>query len=257
MSEPFSLNGRCVVVTGGAGRIGSAISQAMSDAGARLAVVDIDVTQAERIVGALSQTASFHSCDTSDIEAIPKAVDSLDSELGGIDVWVNCAYPRTNDWGAPADQVTVESWRRNVDLQLNGYCLFAEHIARRMAERGQGSIINVASIYGMVAPDTQVYLGTDILTPSAYPAIKGGVIAHSRYLASYYGRKGVRVNALCPGGVFAEQDERFVQAYSARTALGRMAEAEEIGPPAVFLASDAASYITGAVLPVDGGWTAI
>jgi NAD(P)-dependent dehydrogenase (short-subunit alcohol dehydrogenase family) len=145
----------------------------------------------------------------------------------------------------------------NVDLQLNSYCLLGEHAAQAMAQRRGGSIINIASIYGMVGPDFHVYEGTEMTMPAAYSAVKGGVIAHTRFLASRYGASGVRVNAICPGGVAAGQPASFVNAYEMRTPLGRMAQAEEIGPPTVFLASNASSYITGAVLPVDGGWTAI
>jgi NAD(P)-dependent dehydrogenase (short-subunit alcohol dehydrogenase family) len=109
----------------------------------------------------------------------------------------------------------------------------------------------------MVAPDFSIYEGTSMTTPAAYAAIKGGLIAHTRYLAAYFGRQNVRANVISPGGVHAAQPDTFVAAYARRTALGRMARAEEIGPPVVFLCSSAASYVTGAVIPVDGGWTAI
>jgi NAD(P)-dependent dehydrogenase (short-subunit alcohol dehydrogenase family) len=140
---------------------------------------------------------------------------------------------------------------------MNGFCLIAGHVAAAMAKRGRGAIVNVASIYGAVGPDFAVYDGTDMTTPPAYSAIKGGIIAYTRYLASYYGPRGVRINAVCPGGVANNQPPRFVENYAARTPLRRMARPEEIAGPVAFLASDAASYVTGAILPVDGGWTAI
>ncbi len=255
--DPFRLDGRTAVVTGGLGLIGQAITRALDGAGARVTVIDLAEDRWRSLRGSLGETVAFAPGDLSEIEALPGLVADLDTRLGGISVWVNCAYPRTADWGAKPEDDTPEGWRRNVEMQMTGACLLADHIARRMAKRGGGSIINVASIYGVVAPDFSVYEDTDMTTPAAYSAIKGGLIAHSRYLASYYGRRGVRVNALCPGGVAADQPQGFVDAYARRTVLGRMAEAHEIGPPAVFLASDAAAYITGSALMVDGGWTAM
>lgn len=244
----MNLNGRQAVVTGGLGLIGAAIAEALRQAGARVRVVDV--------AAGAANGPDHRVADAGDPDAAPALVASLDAEAP-IDAWVNCHYPRTADWGAPDDQVGAASWRRNVELQLVSYCVLASEAARRMAQRGRGAVINVASIYGVVGPDFGVYEGLEMTTPAPYPAIKGGVIAHTRYLASLWGRRGVRVNAVCPGGVENDQDPRFIAAYARRTPLGRMARPEEIAGPVVFLASDAASYVTGAALMVDGGWTAI
>ncbi len=253
----FRLDGRRAVVTGGLGRIGSAIARALAEAGASVTIVDQATKGSASLVRELGPGAMFEAADTSVPDAVPGLVAALDRRLGGIAVWVNCAYPRTADWGVKPEQDRPESWCRNVEMQMVATCLTADHVAQRMAKRKGGSIINIASIYGLVGPDFSVYDGTDMTSPAAYSAIKGGIIGHTRYLASYYGRRGVRVNVICPGGVFAGQPKRFVTQYARRTALGRMAKAEELGPPAVFLASDASSYVTGSVLAVDGGWTAI
>jgi NAD(P)-dependent dehydrogenase (short-subunit alcohol dehydrogenase family) len=119
------------------------------------------------------------------------------------------------------------------------------------------SIINVSSIYGVVAPDFEIYSGTDMTSAAPYSAIKAGIINFSRYAASYYGKYGIRVNSICPGGVFDNQNKIFIENYSKRTPLGRLAKTAEIAAPILFLASDAASYITGATVMVDGGWTCI
>lgn len=257
-AQLLSLDGRVAIVTGGLGKLGTAIVQALSEAGAGVTILDDNRDGWQERRGDFPGTVTFEACDVTDLAAIPEVVATLEQRLGGLAIWVNCAYPRTADWGTPPQQDTVESWRGNVEMQMVSYCLFADHAAQRMAARAQGgSIVNIASIYGVTGPDFTVYEGTDLTTPAAYAAIKGGVIAHSRFLASYYGRSGVRVNALCAGGVRADQPAEFIDAYSRRTCLGRMAEAEEIAPAVAFLASDAASYITGTAMMVDGGWTAI
>jgi len=255
--DAFRLGGKTAVVAGGLGKIGGAIARALASAGARVIVVDNTNHGWRSLASDLGKEASFEMADLGEPSAVPGVVAALDRRSGGISVWVNCAYPRTSDWGAPPEKDRPESWRRNVQMQMVASCLAADQMAQLMAKRGGGSIVNVASIYGVVAPDFAIYEGTGLTCPAAYAAIKGGIIAHTRYLASYYGSRNVRVNALCPGGVSAGQPKRFVRQYAKRTALGRMAQAEELGPPAVFLASNASSYVTGATLMVDGGWTAI
>jgi NAD(P)-dependent dehydrogenase (short-subunit alcohol dehydrogenase family) len=196
--------------------------------------------------------------DVSDPDAAAALARDLADEAGGIDLWVNCAYPRTKSWGKSPDQDSPESWTENVTMQMTATCCAAEAAAAAMAVQGRGgAILNVASIYGMVGPDFAVYEGTAMTMPAAYSAIKGGLINHTRYLAARFGPYGVRVNVIAPGGVAAGQPDSFVSAYQARTPLQRMAEPEDIAGPALFLLSDAAAYVTGVVLPVDGGWTAI
>lgn len=245
----FSLNGKTAYVTGGLGLVGGAIFDALQTAGAETFALEPTPSDTSRAV------LEF---DASDTDAIGERLASLESRCGAADVWVNCAYPRTEDWSKTRPEtLTAESWRTNVDLQMNSYCLFSTAVAEAMAARGSGSIINVASIYGVTGADFGVYSGTDMMLPPAYAAIKGGIVNYTRYLASYYGPKGVRVNTICPGGVADNQPQPFVDNYAARTPMRRMAEASELGGPVVFLASDAASYVTGAALMVDGGWTAI
>jgi len=252
--EKFKLKGKKAVVTGGAGLLGSQSVIALAQAGAQVMIADAKVDKAQQLARQLQQEAV--DFNIADIENLQKNITALVKKLGGVDIWINSAYARTADWGAKVEEITYQSWRENVDLQLNSYALSSKYVAEHMKQKG-GSIINFGSIYGMVGPDFSVYEGTDLTMPMAYAVIKGGVANLTRYLASYFGKYNIRVNAVCPGGVFDNQNPKFVENYSKKTPLGRMAQAEEIAPVVLFLASEAASYITGTVLMVDGGWTAI
>ena len=256
--QTFALDGRTAIVTGGLGLIGRSIATGLAGCGATVIVADIDAAawdEARAGFACGADAARFETLDVSDTGALPGRVAKLDAQYEPA-AWVNAAYPRTDDWGDGIEATTSENWSRNVDMQMNGACILATEAAKGLAVRGGGSVVNIASIYGVVSPDFAVYAGLDMTTPPAYAAIKGGIVAYTRYLAGYFGGKGVRVNAVCPGGVFADQPASFVAAYEARTPLGRMAQPDDIAGPVAFLVSDAASYVTGATLMVDGGWTA-
>ncbi|MDF1748828.1 MAG: SDR family oxidoreductase [Alphaproteobacteria bacterium] len=243
------MSGRKAVVTGASGRIGRALALGLQDSGAMVVGIDTrpDSTGDIEIVAR----------DVSDPACSADIVEELDDKQDGIDIWVNAAYPRTVDWGVEPGRESVDSWVQNVTLQLTANCTLSTAIATRMSKRERGSIINIASIYGLVSPDFTIYEGTEMGVPAPYSAIKGGLINHTRYLAGFFGSQGVRVNVLAPGGVEAGQPKEFVTAYCNRTALKRLAKPEDLVGPVVFLASDASAYISGICLPVDGGWTAI
>lgn len=245
------LDGKTAVVAGALGRIGRSIADAFNTAGAETFGIDVAADNTG------STAFRLIEADVSRTGALETLVDEMAQQTAGIDIWVNAAYPRTENWGGPPERDTPEIWSRNVEMQMTATCLLSDLVARHMAERNAGSLINIASIYGMVAPDFGIYDGTGTAMPAPYAAIKAGLINHTRYLAAYYGPSGVRANVIAPGGVEAGQDQAFIEAYSKRTALKRMAKAEDVAGPALFLASDASAYVTGIVLPVDGGWTAI
>lgn len=249
---PFDLTGRTIALTGGKGLLGLAIARAAAAAGGRVIVLDRDAAPVPDC-----DSLAFESFDITDVSDRRARLAALEQRHGPIHGWVNCAYPRTADWGAKLENIPVESWRTNVDSHLNAYCLWSAAVAETMAGHGGGSIVDVASIYGVVGPDFSLYAGTDMTMPAAYAAIKGGIVAFSRYLASYYGKHGVRANAVCPGGVFDSQPDFFVDRYVAHCPAGRMARPDDVAWPIIFLLSDAAAYVTGTTLPIDGGWTAI
>lgn len=256
----FSLKGKISIVTGGLGLLGMAIVNALAESGAKVVILDVERKRwkkASKNFAGKNLDVCYENFDITALEKIKANIKRLERKYGNIDIWVNNAYPRTRDWANRLEKVKTKSWRKNVDMQLNSYCICSNEIAEKMAARKKGCVINISSIYGVVAPDFDIYKGTKITTPAAYSAIKGGIVAHSKYLASYYKNKGVRINVVCPGGAYNNQSGRFVKRYSAKTLLGRMAYPHEIGWPVVFLASEAASYITGATLMVDGGLTTV
>lgn len=253
-SSRFDLRDRVVVIAGGRGLIGSAIARVAVSCNARVIVLDIASSgDASRDLPG----ASYETFDITDLADRHGRLVELQRRHGQIAGWVNSAYPHTKDWGATLENVSIESWRTNIDIHLNAYCAWSSTIAEMMAAQGGGSIVNLASIYGIVGPSLSIYEGTEMTVPPAYAAIKGGIIAYSRYLASYFGSHRVRVNAVSPGGIVDGQASAFQQRYRERLPLGRMAEADEVAWPIVFLLSDAASYMTGTNLVVDGGWTAV
>lgn len=247
----FSLEGQHVAVAGGSGLIGGAIVRACADLGATVTLLDLHEPKEP-----LGQ-ARFIPFNVGDFAKPSETIRRLEEKTSPIDAWINSAYPHTATYCTPEAEAAdaVESWRAEIDLQLNSACIWNTAVAEFMANRNGGVILAVSSIYGVVAPDFSSY-SESVGTPAIYAAAKGGLIAHTRFLSSRFAPK-VRANVICPGGVFRNQPEDFLKRYAARTCSGRLAKPEEIGAPAAFLVSKAASYITGAVLMVDGGLTAL
>lgn len=256
--KKFELNGKISVVTGGAGLIGKKVVLALAEAESTVIIADTDKQKGKNLEAEFNNSGLntvYHYLDITSEQSIMNLINFCDDNYESIDVWVNTAYPRTSDWGKKFENISFKSWRKNVDMHMNGYFLCCQKIAEYMKKRKSGVIINYGSTYGVVGPKFFIYEGTEMTAPAAYSAIKGGIINFTRYLATYYAPFNIRVNAICPGGVFDDQDKSFVEKYNKNTPLRRMARSEELAGPTLFLASDASSYITGQVLMVDGGWT--
>jgi len=259
----FGLDGKVCVVTGALGLIGKTLVGALAEAGGRVVITDLDHGACVDRAHALGRGALGHGADIAKPESVTSLLAAIIDRFGHIDVLVNNAAIDEKVEAGAADSrfehYPVERFRRLMDVNVAGTFVCCQVLGGAMAAAGAGSIINVASIYGVVAPDQSLYRRADgtqaFFKSAAYPTSKAAVLGLTRYLAAYWGHAGVRVNALTPGGVENGQDAGFVARYSARTPLGRLAKTADYAGAAVFLASDASSYMTGANLVVDGGFT--
>jgi NAD(P)-dependent dehydrogenase (short-subunit alcohol dehydrogenase family) len=254
----FRLDGKIALVTGGAGIVGRHIAEALAEAGATVVAASRDCANCAAIAAVLVErglSAEGASCDFTSEASIVALRDEILARHGRLDILFNNAVSRA---GGDLRHSTVEQWEETMKLNSSGLFLASRILSEPMQRARSGSIVNIASIYGVVGPDFSIYEGTAMTNPAHYAFSKGGMINFTRYLASYLGPYNVRVNCLSPGGFLSDgQDESFRAAYARRTLLGRMAVGEDIKGPAVFLASDASRYITGQNILVDGGWTAI
>lgn len=257
----FSLDGRVAVITGGLGQLGRQFTAALTAAGARVAVVDQRQAEAGD-----SDTCLYVAADVTVRASLERALAAIESRWGPPHVLVNnAALDSPPDAPAGANGAfagyPADLWRRVLDVNVTGVFQCCQVIGERMAEAGRGSIINVASIYGLVSPDQRVYeyrrqRGEEFFKPAAYSASKSALLNLTRYLATYWAPRNVRVNTVSFAGVFNNQEDAFLQAYTARVPMGRMAREDEYNGAIVFLASDASSYMTGSNLVLDGGYTA-
>jgi len=264
----FDLSGKVAVVTGATGLLGKEHCVALRAAGASVVVADLDAAACARVATELGGDSLPVVIDVTRRPTIDAGLAAVLARFGRVDVLVNNAA--VNDmFENPAlagEQSKFENypevmWRRMFDVNVTGMFLCSQVFGAHMAQNGRGSIINIASTYGIVGPDQSIYKRADgsqaFYKSAAYPATKGAVISFTRFLAAYWGGSGVRTNTLSPGGVENSQDEYFVANYSRKTPLGRMATAQDYRGALVFLASEASAYMTGANVVVDGGWTAI
>lgn len=263
VQELLRLDGRVAVVTGGAGHLGLAIAEALAENGARLVVVDRDAGACEARAGALRASKGAEvlalPIDLADPQAAATVVRRTMDHAGRLDILVNNAAftgdSRLAGWAVPFAEQTLEAWDAAMRINLTAPFLLAREAREALTASGHGSIINVASIYGVLGPDFSLYAGTAMANPAAYGASKGGLVQLTRHLATVLG-PAVRVNAVSPGGIERGQAPAFQERYRARTPLGRMGVEEDIKGAVAFLASDAAAYVTGQNLMVDGGWSA-
>jgi NAD(P)-dependent dehydrogenase (short-subunit alcohol dehydrogenase family) len=268
----FDLTDRVALITGGAGLLGRQYTRTLLAAGARVLVADLDGDNAAREANAAVQDAGGEAIGiavnvTQPVD-VARMVDAALSRWNRLDILVNnAAIDPKADVSESAklantfEDFPLDAWRLSLDVNLTGAFLCAQAAGKAMLAAGRGVIVNVSSTYGVVAPDQRLYQRDDeevqtLFKPASYAVTKAGIAHFTRYLATYWGPRGIRVNTLTPHGIFNAQDEQFVRRYNERTPLGRMAHINEMNGPLLFLVADASSYMTGANLVVDGGWTA-
>jgi NAD(P)-dependent dehydrogenase (short-subunit alcohol dehydrogenase family) len=266
----FDIAGRVFVVTGALGQLGTTFTRGLLARGATVAAIDLEVPPA-RVAERYGEDAAHPrlltvAADVTRRESLERALEEIRSRAGEPHALINNAALDSPP-GAPPEETgpfetyPLSSWAKVLDVNLTGVFLACQVFGGAMAAAGRGAIVNISSIYGVVSPNQQIYEyrraeGVPFFKPVAYSASKSGLLNLTRYLATYWAGAGVRVNTVTFAGVFNQQDPRFLAAYEPRVPLGRMARAEEYLGPIIFLTSGAASYMTGANLVVDGGWTA-
>lgn len=257
INDLYSLKERCAVVIGGKGKIGAPMVEALAEAGAVVFVASPSARDDDQSIKELKKRGlNVHGrlLSQSDEDSIRSLISNIEDECKPPDILINSGVERPMKKYFEDDST---AWDKSMEVNARGLFLTCKIFGSCMVKAGGGTIINITSIYGIVAPDQSIYRGTDINTEPDYPYTKGGMIMFSKYLASYYARDNIRVNCIAPGGMFNNQDKSFVDQYIRRVPMKRMAYPDDMKGVAVFLASDASKYITGAVIPVDGGLTAL
>ena len=266
MTDQFSLKNKVAVVTGALGLLGQEHCKALAEAGANVVVADVKKKESVNFAKNLPTKSIGCRLDVTQKESIKVMVDSVVETFGKIDILINNAAindmfenPKAAQKDSKFENYPLDLWQRSIDVNLTGVFLCSQIIGKEMLKNKKGNIINISSTYGITAPDQSLYQDVNgeqlFHKPPAYSTTKGAVISFTKYLAAYWGKENIRVNALSPGGVQNNQSDLFIENYSARTPLGRMAKPSDYKGALLFLASEASSYMTGANLIVDGGWT--
>jgi len=283
LPDLFNIRGRVAIVTGGAGLLGIEFCHTLAVAGAHVIVADLNGSAAQALADAINAvgpnaegsnrvgSALAVETDVTSPESVQRMVEAALNAFGRLDILVNSAAldPKFDPGSLESAEIgrgtgrfedyPLEAWNEAIAVNLTGAFLCCQAAAQPMISQGGGVIVNLSSIYGLAGPDQRMYQRPgepEQYKPVYYSVTKWGILGLTQYLATYFAGKNIRVNAISPGGVYNGHDEVFIQAYSARTVLGRMARKDEMNGALLFLASDASSYMTGANLVVDGGWTA-
>jgi NAD(P)-dependent dehydrogenase (short-subunit alcohol dehydrogenase family) len=263
----FNLKDRVIVLTGSAGLLGSQYAQILSDAGATLVLVDIDSKKNNILLKKINKKfrtksicLSIDITSKKDVAELAKYVKKRFGRIDGLinNAFLNHAKDQSKNGKDEFETFRIETWQKALELNLTGVFLCCQEIGKIMSKQRNGVIVNISSIYGVTGADQRIYGKSNLNSPVSYATTKGGIVNLTRYLASYWHNKNIRVNTLTLGGVqdSSYQSNEFIKKYSDKTILGRMAKKEDYEGAILFLMSDASSYMTGSNLIIDGGWTA-
>lgn len=254
------LNDRVVIVTGGAGLIGRTFIRGISEQGAIAIVADVNKQTANSFLEELKienpqAKVEFAEVDITSKESLANMISSLHDKYGRIDALVNNAYPRNKNYGRKFEEVTYDDFCQNVSTHLGGYFLTAQQVAGYFKKQGHGSIINMASIYGVVAPRFGIYEQTKMTMPVEYAAIKSAIIHLTKYMAQYLKGDNIRVNCISPGGILDGQSAEFLSRYNSLASTKGMLDANDLQGTLLYLLSDMSKYVNGQNIVVDDGWS--
>lgn len=264
LKQLMDLSGRKALVTGGAGHVGLAAGETLRELGATVTVLDLDAKACAARASRLSRFGKngrvfAQPCDLTNEKEIRSGIREAIRMMSGLDVLVHCAAyvgtTQVDGWAVPFDRQTVEAWDAAMRVNVTAAFVMVQEARKVLAASSHGSVILIASTYGMVGPDMRLYEKTSMANPVGYGASKGGLLQLTRYLGTLLAPK-IRVNAISPGGIWRNQPKVFQKKYVSKTPLARMAKEEDLKGAVAFLASDLSSYVTGHNLVVDGGWTA-
>jgi len=263
-STLFDLTEKVAIITGGGGLLGAEHAIALMDHGAKVILADKNTEACENAVNILNENGYKNviaaSCDVTSKESWSQLLEKTLKDLGRVDILINNAgftnQSKSKNFDASFENFPLEDWNNIMNVNLTGTFLGCQVVGKHLIEQGKGSIINIASLYGVVSPNHKIYPGTGISQPVAYSVSKHGVVSLTKYLATLWAEKGVRVNSLTPGGIYNGHQGLFLERFKQLNPIGRMSEKTELRGGIVYLASDASSHVVGHNLIIDGGWTA-
>lgn len=259
----FDLANRIAIVTGGAGLLATEHAKALCLYGAKVILVDLNEAKCEEVATNLRNDnldVVAKKCDVTSKDSWKSLLNEVIKDYGRVDILINNAgftnQSKSANYGASFEDFPLEDWNAIMNVNLTGTFLGCQVIGKQMLQQRKGCIINMGSLYGVVSPNHRIYPGTGISQPVAYSVSKHGVVGLTKYLATLWADKGVRVNALTPGGIYNNHEGLFLERFQQLNPAGRMSDKSELQGAVVYLASDASSHVVGHNLIVDGGWTA-
>lgn len=252
----MSIEGKIIAISGAAGRLGTAFARAVIENKGRLLLGDVAEEKGSHLENEFGKENTLFVCtDLTEPLEVDGFLKKGVKKFGKVDAAVHCAYPTSSQWGTRFEDIQYEKLKEDLFNQLGGSILFSQRVIRHFREQGHGNLIHISSIQGIAAPKFDHYMGTDMVSPIEYSAIKSGIIAIVRYLSKYCKGQNIRVNCISPGGILDDQPDSFIKKYQADCANKGMLDANDLIGTFIFLLSDQSKYVNGQNIIVDDGWS--